>query len=977
MVGDLNIYNPLSDPLRSFSPREIVSSTPYFEKAAEAGFALLNPPGEYTRFPLVGLPGPSVIDLSFANPLLLPRFKGWEASLPSTGSDHMPITISLSLPTLVPCPKRPIWSDTDWETLTPIIKGFHVPPAPPSSSPENLDSWLAAQPDRLVALLKEHTLVSRTSHHSTPWWTPHLTTLRREFHKPSRKARKHGTTALRNVANTSKAEYFKAIKEAKNRHWSSFLLGATPQSLWTAKRFAYGRTPPRFPSLPGADTPQQMNDVLLDHFFPPKEPFSPPPRLTQYKKTPPLTKEEILTALSKCSPTSASGPDGIPYSTWKQVNKINPSVLLDTLSPLGSLGYHPASLKGSNGIVLDKPGKPSYKSSTSCRIIVLICTFSKILERIIASRLLLAARSRGLLDPNQCGSLPGLSTYDAVLTLCNNLETLQRPRLKVFSLFLDIKAGFDKVDNSILARILRAGGIPRYLISWVSSFLGERSCTPVFQGAPGTPTPINVGTPQGSPISPLLFLHYVAPLHFRIPRGLMIPYVDDFAVTAASYTYRGNIQRLKRLFEELEARALRLRLLFSVAKTELIHWRTPGQRHSPKCLAPIQIKKELFRPRDSVRWLGYWFTPALDSSAHFSRCLALAPGAFALIRRLSPPGAGLAPYLCHRLPVSLVSPILLYGADLFTPSAGAMARLNTFWHKVQRWTTNCLSVTPTGILAVEYCLPRVPLLIFQRQRLASLRVVCSPPEVSPATARLHTSFPLLSAHRATDCSRALTQGLSSVYLPLHWKTRRPVPPMRNHLPIDPVAHRSTQFTHGLSRMPMINSHLVFPAPPVSSQQLMNNTCSTLKKRVRDTLLEKWPCLFSPPGYYHLPPTQNPHPFMGLDRFTAGRVHQIRAGKSYLAAHPTWRSPNADTSCPRCGLEPETFEHAVLTCPSREGARSRLLHGVTTIGQDAPLWSSLPLLKGLATCISVTSTGFPRLCFRQTLPILPPRFPFLL
>ena len=51
VLGDLNIHNPLSDPLRHFSDREISSSTPYFEKAAESGFALLNPPGEYTRFP--------------------------------------------------------------------------------------------------------------------------------------------------------------------------------------------------------------------------------------------------------------------------------------------------------------------------------------------------------------------------------------------------------------------------------------------------------------------------------------------------------------------------------------------------------------------------------------------------------------------------------------------------------------------------------------------------------------------------------------------------------------------------------------------------------------------------------------------------------------------------------------------------------------------------------------------------------------
>jgi len=266
--------------------------------------------------------------------------------------------------------------------------------------------------------------------------------------------------------------------------------------------------------------------------------------------------KEIATALSKCSPTSAPGPDGISNSTWKQVNKINPSVLLQILFPLVSLGYHLASLKGSNGIVLDKPGKPFYESPASFSIIVLIRTFSKILGRIIVSGLLLAARSKSLLNPNQCGSLPGLSTYDAVLTLFNDVRTLQRPRFKVSSLFLDIKAGFDNIDNSTLARILREGRIPLYLVSWVSSFLGERSCTLVFEGAQGTPAPWNVGAPQGSPISPLLFLLYVAPLHLKIPRGLMFSYVDDFALSASSLSYQSNIRHLQELFEKLEAKAL-------------------------------------------------------------------------------------------------------------------------------------------------------------------------------------------------------------------------------------------------------------------------------------------------------------------------------------------------------------------------------------------------------------------------------------
>lgn len=134
VVGDLNIHKPRSDPPCSDSPRENPSSTAYFEKVSEAGFALLNPPGEYTLFPLVGTAHPSVIALAFANPLLLPWVKGREGSLPSTGSDHIPITINQALPTLIPVPRRPQWSDTDWETMSPIIKEFQIS-TPHSASP--------------------------------------------------------------------------------------------------------------------------------------------------------------------------------------------------------------------------------------------------------------------------------------------------------------------------------------------------------------------------------------------------------------------------------------------------------------------------------------------------------------------------------------------------------------------------------------------------------------------------------------------------------------------------------------------------------------------------------------------------------------------------------------------------------------------------------------------------------------------------
>ena len=181
------------------------------------------------------------------------------------------------------------------------------------------------------------------------------------------------------------------------------------------------------------------------------------------------------------------------------------------------------------------------------------------------------ARQAGLLHPNQCGSLPGLSTSDAVATLTHEVRILQRPLLKVSTLFLNIKAGFDKVSATKLRALLLSKNIPFYMVDWVSSFLTGRRCTLVFQGASSISAPVSVGTPQGSPLSPLLFLIYLAPLDFRILTGIMVSYVDDFSLTVASPSHRSTIRRLQGLFLNISRRGSELNVLFSVPKTELIH----------------------------------------------------------------------------------------------------------------------------------------------------------------------------------------------------------------------------------------------------------------------------------------------------------------------------------------------------------------------------------------------------------------------
>ena len=89
----------------------------------------------------------------------------------------------------------------------------------------------------------------------------------------------------------------------------------------------------------------------------------------------------------------------------------------------------------------------------------------------------------------------------------------------------------------------------------------------------------------------------------------------------------------------------------------------------------------------------------------------------------------------------------------------------------------------------------------------------------------------------------------------------------------------------------------------------------LKLTAKQLLLYDWAATPAPPFYPYLPSTR-PYPFMGLGKFVAGRLHQMRSGKSYLTAHAAWDNPDADTSCPTCfeAHKPSNTPSCPAPCP---------------------------------------------------------------
>ena len=200
----------------------------------------------------------------------------------------------------------------------------------------------------------------------------------------------------------AKTAYFKWVSRAKSQYWGDFLCTTNYQTVWKAKRIAAGNQAPRFPSLPGADSPEKVRDALIHHFFPAQA--SPPCnalcsifRDVASVTSEEVTSEEVTRVLSRSSLSSAPGPDTIPYSVWKTIHREIETLLPALLSPLVERGYHPSSLRAAEGVVLDKPGKASYDTPASYRVIVLLETLSKILEQLLANRLALQARELGML----------------------------------------------------------------------------------------------------------------------------------------------------------------------------------------------------------------------------------------------------------------------------------------------------------------------------------------------------------------------------------------------------------------------------------------------------------------------------------------------------------------------------------------------------------------------------------------------------
>ncbi|KAI0997417.1 hypothetical protein K3495_g10768 [Podosphaera aphanis] len=374
-----------------------------------------------------------------------------------------------------------------------------------------------------------------------------------------------------------------------------------------------------------------------------------------------ITVEEVRACTIGCENT-APGADGVSVellaTSW---NTIGPYVT-ELFRACIRHGTHPTCFKLAEVVLIQKPNRDP-TTVKGWRPIALLSCLGKGLERLLAKRMAHLAVIYDVIGEQQFGAIPKRSATDLVSCVVHDIEEARSQGWAATFVTLDVQGAFDAVLHNRLIKRMQTQGWPNYILQWTKSFLSHRRVQ-VRHSAGVTPErELVCGVPQGSPISPLLFLLYMAePMRSGNPLS-RFSYADDIGILGFGPTIAESAAAAQREVDHLFEWSRQNAVAFDTNKSKVVQF--PGRRR--ESAVDINVNGTSIQPAEHIRWLGVYLDPRLNFKHHVTTWCAKAMNVAHHMRRLNSNFRGAAPGPLVKAVDSCIVPVASYGADVWWP----------------------------------------------------------------------------------------------------------------------------------------------------------------------------------------------------------------------------------------------------------------------------------------------------------------------
>jgi len=372
------------------------------------------------------------------------------------------------------------------------------------------------------------------------------------------------------------------------------------------------------------------------------------------------------------------------------------------------------------------------------------------------------------------GAQPENSAIDALLRtispIANSIskkKTTNQTPTRPAVLTHDIEGAFNKVNPSTLLEIMDQRQMPVYLTKWVAAFNTAMKMAFGFDQQSEEPKPYECGLPQGSPMSPILFLIYsiaILERHQHQTNSIDTSYVDDICMVQLSTTVSEANNHVEERTERYLENGTHLGLTFAMSKTDLLYCLPRKSRDKCKSLSshpPLRVLGTTIPAKRQIRYLGVFIDESLTFKYHATMSATRGNKILGSLNSLRHRSGSIPTHICHHLAMTAILPAMFWASPAWwTGTLGVTTTLKITYNSIARWITGLPLTTQTTNLITFAHLPLLEAYLdylslryaIRLHFLHSHHALC-PPHDQP-----NTLISLTGLHRLYNLSKHLVLG---------------------------------------------------------------------------------------------------------------------------------------------------------------------------------------------------------------------------